>query len=288
MKKTILSRNMSIAFTKMNSQGNDFILIDLAKEKLKLSDNVINKIIQKSDNEFDQLLLIDFENNSETIFCQIFNCDGSKAFQCGNGLRAIMLYMNTNYSYTKIDVSIEKKKYSVYIDNINGITASMGVPRSFELIDKNVRYLDSFVKHNVLIDPIKQPIDFYLIELGNKHCIIIKKCTKDEKNIITSYFDKNYGNLLNIEFVDNPVDLFNLDSRHFIINVYEAGAGWTKSCGSGATAVASLFYAIHEDQLSDKLIYIQQDGGELKVNKINGSLLLTGPSTIEYEGVIDV
>ena len=288
MKKTILSSNMSIAFTKMNSQGNEFILIDLAKDKLKLSDSVIHRIIQKAENEFDQLLLIDFEDNSETIFCRIFNSDGSKASQCGNGLRAIMLYMNTNYNYSKIEVSIEKKNYSVCIDNKKGITASMGVPRSFELIDNNVNYIDLFVKHNLLIDPIKHPIDFYLIELGNKHCIIVKKCTKDEKNIITSFFDKNYENLLNIEFVDNPDDLFNLDSRHFIISVYEAGAGWTKSCGSGATAVASLFYGIHEDQISDKIIYIQQDGGELKVNKINNNLLLTGPSTIEYEGVIHV
>ena len=94
---------MSIAFTKMNSQGNEFILIDLAKDKLKLSDSVIHRIIQKAENEFDQLLLIDFEDNSETIFCRIFNSDGSKASQCGNGLRAIMLYMNTNYNYSKIE-----------------------------------------------------------------------------------------------------------------------------------------------------------------------------------------
>ena len=111
MKKNILSRNMAITFTKMNSQGNDFILIDLTKEKLELSDDVISKIIKNITTDFDQLLLIDFEKNSESIFCQIYNSDSSRAYQCGNGLRATMLYLNSEYSYTKISVDIEKKKY---------------------------------------------------------------------------------------------------------------------------------------------------------------------------------
>ena len=279
---------MTITYTKMNSQGNDFILIDLSKENFKLSDSIIHKIIHKSKNEFDQLLLIDIEDNCETVNCQIFNCDGSKAYQCGNGLRAIMLYLNTKYSYSNIEVIIENKRYPVSINKEKEITAMMGASRPFELIDNNVHYLDSFVKKNVVIDVIKHPIYFYLVEIGNKHCVIVNKCNKDERNLITDYFDEHYENQLNIEFVDNPLDLFNPDSRHFVISVYEAGAGWTKSCGSGATAVASLFYAMHDDQVTDKLIYIQQDGGELKVNRINNNLLLTGPSVIEYEGIIHV
>ena len=126
---------MEITFTKMNSQGNDFILIDLTKEKLELSDDVISKIIKNITTDFDQLLLIDFEKNSESIFCQIFNSDSSRAYQCGNGLRAIMLYLNSEYSYSKISVDIEKRKYLVTIDEKKVITAYMGLPRAFKLIN---------------------------------------------------------------------------------------------------------------------------------------------------------
>lgn len=62
---------MLINFTKMNSQGNNFMLVDLVKEKLILSEDDIHKIIQKSEDNFDQLLLINFEFNSNSIYCQI-------------------------------------------------------------------------------------------------------------------------------------------------------------------------------------------------------------------------
>ena len=288
MKKTTLINNTPITFIKMNSQGNEFILIDLAKEKLKLSDNIIQNIIREPSDNFDQLLLIDYETNSETIYCKIFNSDGSRAFQCGNGLRAIMLYMNTTYSHSNIAVDIENKKYTVSINKKKEITASMGISRAFKLRDSNIQYLDSFEKQNVVVESIENPIEFYLVELGNKHCVIVTLCTKDEKDIITKHFDKHYSNLFNLEFVENPKNLFKSVNTHFKISVYEAGAGWTKSCGSGATAVASLLYGIHGNQMINKIITIKQDGGELTVSKTEDNLLLTGPSTIEYEGKIHV
>ncbi len=279
---------MPITFTKMNSQGNEFILIDLSNENLKLSDNIINRIIRKSENNFDQLLLIDFKSNSSNICCQIFNSDGSRAYQCGNGLRAIMLYLNTKYNYSRVIVTIENKRYSVSIEDQDEITASMGSPRAFKLLDNNVHYLDSFDKQNLVIPPIKHPIDFYLIELGNMHCVLVDQYSQVEKKIITDYFNGYHKNLFNLEFVDNPNDLYNYDNNYFIVSVYEAGAGWTKSCGSGATAVASLFYGLHSTHISGKQVIIRQEGGELKIKKIDNNLLLTGPSTIEYEGVIHV
>ena len=94
--------------------------------------------------------------------------------------------------------------------------------------------------------------------------------------------------LFNLEFVENPKNLFKSVNTHFKISVYEAGAGWTKSCGSGATAVASLFYGLHGAQSSNKLVIIKQEGGELKIKKIDNNILLTGPSVIEHEGMIYV
>jgi len=95
-------------------------------------------------------------------------------------------------------------------------------------------------------------------------------------------------NLLNIEFLDKPSDIFNLESEKLSVTVYEAGAGWTQSCGSGATAVASLFYEVHGELVADKPISIKQRGGELIVKKKGKDLLLSGPSTIEYEATINV
>ena len=87
---------MAINFTKMNSQGNDFIVIDTAQEKFLESKDNIKKICSRDDVGCDQLLLINTENPNK-VTCKIYNNDGSTASQCGNGLRAIMLYLNKKF-----------------------------------------------------------------------------------------------------------------------------------------------------------------------------------------------
>ena len=81
----------------MNSQGNDFIVIDTAQETFLENISDIKKICSRDAVGCDQLLLIN-TRDSKKVACKIYNTDGTHARQCGNGLRAIMLYLNNKFS----------------------------------------------------------------------------------------------------------------------------------------------------------------------------------------------
>ena len=86
----------TIAFSKMNGLGNDFVIIDARDRDLALSpDNVRDLAARDHDRTkgCDQLLVIHPPKNGGDIFMQIFNADGSEVEACGNGTRAVAAYM---------------------------------------------------------------------------------------------------------------------------------------------------------------------------------------------------
>ena len=89
---------MQVPFTKMNSQGNDFVVIDNTNLLYQFNNKQIRSICSRDIIGCDQLLLLDIKD-SNNVICEIFNQDGSSAQQCGNGMRAIMLFLNRKYNF---------------------------------------------------------------------------------------------------------------------------------------------------------------------------------------------
>ena len=79
------------------------------------------------------------------------------------------------------------------------------------------------------------------------------------------------------------------DNRNYLrIKVKERGAGFTKSCGSGASAAAAYHLIYNENVTKNSSVMIQQEGGVLEVHlDTDGSIVLTGPSQLDQEGVWD-
>ena len=86
--------------------------------------------------------------------------------------------------------------------------------------------------------------------------------------------------------------------KTLMMRVNERGSGWTKSCGSGATATgAFLLKLISLPEYGSRHIneiYLEQEGGTLKVEKTRQKkpspgdeqhFYLIGPSTFEYNGI---
>ena len=76
-------------------------------------------------------------------------------------------------------------------------------------------------------------------------------------------------------------------SKPLKIKVNERGAGWTKSCGSGATAAAAFIIKNCESKTDlQSPITVEQEGGILEAHWNNSmSLRLVGPSEYDYDGV---
>ena len=101
----------NINFTKMQSLGNDFVIIDQLKSTYKISKKEIKRI---SDRNYgigcDQLLIIERSNKKEIAFkYKIYNKDGSESGQCGNGAKCVARYYFDKYCKNKIEINIETK-----------------------------------------------------------------------------------------------------------------------------------------------------------------------------------
>ena len=107
---------MQIPFTKMNSQGNDFVVIDNTNLLYQFNNKKIRSICSRDIIGCDQLLLLNIKD-SNNVICEIFNQDGSSAQQCGNGMRAIMLFLNRKYNFFDSKIFMNSVPYDVSFVN---------------------------------------------------------------------------------------------------------------------------------------------------------------------------
>ena len=68
------------------------------------------------------------------------------------------------------------------------------------------------------------------------------------------------------------------------LRVWERGAGLTQACGTGACAA---LVAAHRRGLTDRRAVMALDGGELDIEwRADNHVIMTGPVTLEFEGVL--
>ena len=67
----------------MNSQGNDFIVIDNSRSQFIIDQKTAIRLCDRNNVGCDQLLILKIQSASN-VECIIYNNDGTKASQCGN------------------------------------------------------------------------------------------------------------------------------------------------------------------------------------------------------------
>lgn len=283
---------MKVNFVKMNSQGNDFIIIDNTIAAHSLTLTQIKKISSRDDIGCDQLLMLDIKDMHH-VSCRIFNQDGSEAYQCGNGMRAIMFFLNKYYKYIHACIIVKGIKYLASIDGEKNIKINMGKPdfiNSKIVSDLPVISIDK-LKVGYMFRQEDFSFSYSPISLGNFHCVVFSDDCYSEKERISKILYNYYKDEPNISFILNYKNFYQKKDSHIRLKVKERGAGWTKSCGSGASATAALVIknSIHSDDLIDR-VSIEQDGGRLDIQWMTNSdsdnnLYLIGPTTFEYEGI---
>ena len=82
---------MKVEFTKMHGAGNDFVLLDGVSRSLNITESTIKHLADRHRGiGCDQVLLVTPPDDPEADFrYTIFNADGSRAGQCGNGARCV-------------------------------------------------------------------------------------------------------------------------------------------------------------------------------------------------------
>ena len=284
-----------IPYSKLNSHGNDFILVENDGTKPSLSVDQIKYYSKRDVIGCDQFFIVN-TSNIENIVCDVFNQDGTKACQCGNGLRATMLYLNKKYNLKRARLIVCNQVYQAEYDN-ELISVNMGSPMYVDKIDRLNESKYSIEKDGLVVtlDELDSDLEFSFIPLsiGNDHCVVFSPESINYKERISEIINEIYNGIMNIGFIKNAADFMSDDKIILDIMVNERGAGYTDSCGSGATAAAicmfKLYELSHESRVTQSMIRVKQKGGILDIKKTYNpdEFMLIGPSSFDGEGALE-
>ena len=284
-----------IPYSKLNSHGNDFILVENDGTKPSLSVDQIKYYSKRDVIGCDQFFIIN-TSNIDNIVCDVFNQDGTKACQCGNGLRATMLYLNKKYNLKRARLVVCNQVYQAEYDN-ELISINMGSPMYVDKIDRLNESKYSIEKDGLVVtlDELDSDLEFSFIPLsiGNDHCVVFSPESINYKERISEIINEIYNGIMNIGFIKNAADFMSDDKTILDIMVNERGAGYTDSCGSGATAAAicmfKLYELSHESRVTRSMIRVKQKGGILDIKKTYNpdEFMLIGPSSFDGEGALE-
>jgi len=114
-------------FTKMQAQGNDFVVLDGRKRRLPALD--VESIRTLSDRRLgvgcDQVLVMEPGGERSDAVLRVFNSDGSEAANCGNGLRCIAHLLLEERGTESVSIELDGRIHSAERSGL-GIRVHMG------------------------------------------------------------------------------------------------------------------------------------------------------------------
>ncbi|MFF0161012.1 diaminopimelate epimerase [Streptomyces sp. NPDC005263] len=277
-----------IAFLKGHGTENDFVIVPDPENTVDLSPAAVAALCdRRAGIGGDGLLHVvrsaahpeakDMASEAEW-FMDYRNGDGSIAEMCGNGVRVFARYLQRAGHAGEGDLAIATRGgvKTVHLAKDGDVTVGMGkallpggdVTVSVGERDWPARNVNMGNPHAVaFVDDLAHAGDLYSPPPFSPAAV--------------------YPDGVNIEFV---VDR---GPRHVALRVYERGAGETRSCGTGACAVAVA--AARRDGVDPAVTgtpttyTVDVPGGTLVITeRVDGEIEMTGPAVIVAEGEIDV
>ena len=274
-------------FWKLHGIGNDFIAIDGRYDNIDSNDyGEFAKLVchRKFSVGADGILVVKNSNNAD-IEMVYYNCDGSRAAMCGNGLRCFVKFVYDNNIVRKEEFNvytldgIKRVKINLKNNEIDSIKVNMGNgsfnPNNIPVDTNKDKFINEKVK---ILDK-----EFYIssINMGVPHAVILI----DEINIedVLKYGreiekHKIFPKGTNVNFVKV------IDKNNINICTWERGCGYTLGCGTGMTASAIICNYLNK---VDKSVNVTSKGGSVKID-IEDFVYMTGPSVKICEGNLEV
>lgn len=276
---------MNIQFSKMHGLGNDFMVVDTVNQAIKLTPKQIQTLANRHRGiGFDQLLIIaPPKDKTHDFFYQIFNADGSEAYQCGNGARCIAKYIHDHKLSEKktLTVATQKNKHKLILQNSNTVTVDMGTP----ILDPQEIPFQAEAKKTIYTLTIKcGDYNVSVVSMGNPHCIFkVDNVNHIDLEQLGKTFSEHpqFPERTNVEFMQV------ITKDHIRLRIYERGVGETEACGSGACA--AVVAGILQNNLASK-VTVTMPGGDLTVewNGNNEPVWMTGPAAEVFQGKVEV
>jgi diaminopimelate epimerase len=288
----------SIAFTKGQGTGNDFVLVLDADGELSLNSKQIAKIcdrrvgigadgfirVIKSSRLPEGQEILQSEP-AATWFMDYYNADGSSAEMCGNGVRVFARYL-LDRGLAKIEGGSTlavgtRAGVKDLTQGSNGFAVDLG---RWKLTGEHT--VDA---HGVEVARPGQGI-----ELGNPHVVVALSSDAELKQL--KLFESPVVvpapvSGANVEFVVPSEPMIKDGVGYFSFRVHERGVGETLSCGTGiaAAALATRYWA---GASAPNQWQVQALGGVVAVRMFatedGEHVSISGPAELTFDGEIDL
>lgn len=273
---------MALAFTKMHGIGNDFVIIDCRRSPLALAPDAIRLLGDRHFGVgFDQLLSIEPSSDEECAYAYgIWNTDGSRAGQCGNGVRCVAAWLVRDGTLGEGLVSLMSPSGPVRVEPFadGRVRVDMGEPR-FAPADLPMNLPRERERYS--IDVLGRSVEFGAVSMGNPHAVIeVEDIDAAPVNVLGPQLEHAGAFPLgcNVGFARI------LSGSEIELRVWERGVGETLACGSGACAAVAV---LHQRGQVGAEVVVRLPGGVLEIQwqGRGHSLWMTGPATFAFEGV---
>jgi len=283
---------MSIAFTKLQSAGNDFVLIDENAGVENYSRFAVKVCNRHFGIGADGLLVLTREDSADAGM-RVFNPDGSEAEACGNGLRCLVKYAADNGilpgSQACIKTIAGTRRAFILATGADGtaIETSMGEP---EFRAYRIPIVTDSVQQGRTLDiklltgfPLKaggRQLSLSFISMGNPHAIHFTN------QPVAGFPLGRVGPLVETAALFPSRTNFEvvrvLNRTEVEARVWERGAGETLACGSGACAIGVAAQILN---LADNPVKVRLPGGVLEVRWDKpGEVYLRGVARTAFKG----
>ena len=205
-------------------------------------------------------------------FMDYRNADGSISEMCGNGIRVFALHLVqdglADPSAPFVVGTRDGDKIISFLRD-DEISVDMGVPE---------------VRGVSKVSADGNTWEAQDVRTGNPHAVAFVDRLDDAGTLLTppEHDESVYPEGVNVEFVVREGD------RHVAMRVHERGSGETRSCGTGACAVA-VAAAVADGAERGTTYTVDLPGGTLQVVwTADDRVLLTGPAVLTAEGVTNL
>ena len=232
---------MRYEFTKMQSLGNDFIVLDGVSDELNVTSEIARRL---ADRHFgigcDQVLLVqpDHDGGGEFLL-RIFNHDGSEVEQCGNGARCLARFLSDRGLATaptiraRTQTRTQTQTLTLTLNDDESVTVALGVP---EFTPSNIPFHAERAADTYSLDLNGVDVEISALAIGNPHAV---RRVEDIARAAVAHDGPLMENHARFPARVNAGFMQVVARNHIRLRVHERGVGETLGCGSGACAAVA-------------------------------------------------
>ncbi|MEO6689850.1 MAG: diaminopimelate epimerase [Dokdonella sp.] len=272
---------MGLRFSKMHGLGNDFVIVDCRVQPLALDTNAIRLLGDRHFGVgFDQMLTIEPARDESCAFAYgVWNTDGTRAGQCGNGLRCVARWLARAGVLGVGATRLESPSGPVAIQLLDDgrVRADMGEP---VFAPADIPLLANEEADRYAIDVAGRTVEIGAVSMGNPHAVVevddVDEAAVEALGPQIEHSDA-FPQRCNVGFAQ-------ILARDAIrLRVWERGVGETLACGSGACAAVAV---LRRRAKLDANVRVALPGGELQISWEGPGhrLWMSGPASFVFEG----